>query len=534
MAPLRTLTFLGWSAALVIGLPADSMGLDIPSELRQALLQSTAGNENPLSERSGQLPVIHNGIDEDTYRIGMGDVFLVNIPSMPSTVYRANVNQNCDIDLADLGILPAGPKTLSEAKKMLATFVAGKLRRDSAVYISLLRGKQATVSVTGAIDNSGTYTLPGTQRVLDAMKAAHGQLPDLSVHDYRAVIVKKEARTDTLDLFQYLFAFDDNQNPYLYPGDHIILNRALRSVHLNGAVACPINGTVPLRRGETLEELLSLFPLHESADSSGIIVLSGATKAERVQTVVSLDMAGTVVLHDRDMIVVPSKRNYPTPRNAVVRGEVRAPGTVPIVEGVTTAAEVIEACGGVTEYGDLSRAVIIRHSKMVGKTLSEGAVSMGFPPSVATTVAAVRPEMAAAFQKMNVINDYALIRYSDNQDCVLVGEDHVVVPRTEHLVYVSGNVEAPGAYAYSPGKTFRGYVRDAGGFTSRAGRANSFVMSQFAGVVVMKTDRDVAPGDIIVVPDIEEHKFMRTMFLPILQAVATTIAAVVALISVSR
>ncbi|MBD3239422.1 MAG: hypothetical protein GF331_02465 [Chitinivibrionales bacterium] len=510
--------------------------LDVPEELRAKLLDLSSPDIGSSSEAPRGPSNIDNSIDEDNYFIGAGDVFRISVPEMPSIVYHAEVNQNCDVVVSDLGVLELGKRSLAEAKEALKEFVEPRIRRGGDVYVALSRGKNATVAVSGAVENPGTYSMSGMLRVLDAIrKANNGELPKQSDHDYRAVIVSNGDLSDTVDLFAYMYASADTANPYLYPGDHILLKETTQIVHLSGAVRVPFDGAVPLRRGETALELLSLMPLMASADSTRISVLTGRTQGERTRRMMTLQECRDYVLQDNDQIMVLPKKDYAEATYSHVRGEVLSPAAVPITEGVTTAREAIELCGGATSQADLSRAVVVRHSKMVARSLKEGPASLAQRLPGNFDLSVVRPEVGAAFHKMNLINDYAIVSLSDDSgECPLLSGDHVIVPPREHFVYVSGNVGAPGAYPYVEGESHRHYVKEAGGFTGKADRSNTFVLAQYAGAVVMKTNRDVQAGDIIVVPDAQETKFLRTLFLPVLQAVATTVAAVVALISVAQ
>jgi protein involved in polysaccharide export with SLBB domain len=524
------------TAALASSLLTPAAGAEIPAEIKARLLGMA-----PLETKTRQ-PVhtgtvrIDNSLDPDRYFIGMGDIFDISVVEMPSISYEAEVNQNCDIVVSELGILELGKRSLREAKTALQEFVEQKLRRRNTVYVSLVAGKTVNVAVAGAVENPGTYNLNGTLRVLDAIrKANNDELPDLNEHDYRSVECRSGDSVAYLDLYQYIFGGVDSANPYLYPGDHITLNTAVRTALVLGAVRFPLEPEVPIREGETVGELLSLFPLQESADSNSIVIVSGALERERNKRVVSLEQADTVPVRDMDVITVSSKADYARLSAATTRGEVLRPGSYPIRPGVTTAGELLELSGGPTDQANLDRAVIVRHSKMVSRTLKEGVTLSGVdePPDI--EVGIVRPEISASFQKLNLINDYLLIPLAGNRmDTKLLNEDHIIVPRTETHVYVSGNVRAPGAYPYVPGKGRRYYVRQAGGYTNKAARANAYAFAQHGPAVMIKPTRNIDEGDVLVIPDVEEHKFLRTLFLPILQAVATSIAAVVALITVAR
>jgi len=465
----------------------------------------------------------------------MGDIFDVSIIELPSARYRATVNQNCDIAVPELGVLKLGRCTLAHAKAELRGFIRSRLRKEGEVYVALAQGKTACVTVGGQVAKPGTYTLSGTLRLLDAIRAANNsEVPSLSEYDYRAVECRLGDSVASLDLLRAIFAGADTANPYLYPGMHIVLRRYIQRVFLFGAVRGPMIGLFPIREGETLAEFISLLTLDASADSNRIMVQSGQTETDKVTRTYTLAEAQGVVLSDLDGVTIVPKPDYPRVTLVSVRGEVLRSTTVPIHAAKTTVREAIDMCGGPTEWADMSRIAIVRYSKLLSRTLREGAQANSVQEIPKTVALTVRPEVGTSFERLNVLNDYIVIPLGDKGlETPVEAEDHIIVPRKDAFVYVSGSVRRPGAYLVAPGKGYRYYIEQAGGYSLRGSRENTYAMAQYGPAVQIKPPQEVVAGDILVVPDREENKFLRTLFLPILQAVATTVAAVVAIVSVS-
>ncbi len=502
---------------------AEATGLDLPKD-------------QVVAQPSATQPPVDNSINPDRYYVGTGDVFQVSIIEFPSVQYEAEVNQNCDVFISDVGILRLGKVTLREATKAIATFVAEKLRNKGEVYVALVAAKTATVLVTGEIASPGTHSLSGLLRVLDAITMANDNvLPSLNAYDFRNVEYANGDSVGSLDLFRFITRNDQESNPYVYPGDRITLRRATQRVTVFGAIKTSGDKGIPIRKNETLGDLLSLLTLDESADSSHVVVQKGRTTNARSTRIASADQWHDVVLEDGDIITVARKENYPELNYASVFGEVARPGTYPIVRDQTTVKEILDLAGGVTRQGTEKEMAVIRHRKSIPEVLRRDLNLSGAAAAGKLDIKSVRPEVAAGFAKMMSISDHTVIALREHGTNVTLEEDdEIFVPRREAFVFISGNVAKPGAYSFRQGKSHRYYVRRAGGYTSRASRTNVFVVAHYGSALQIKDTHAIAEGDIIVVPDSIQNKSFNVFLLPMLQAVATTIMAVVAIVNITN
>jgi protein involved in polysaccharide export with SLBB domain len=470
-----------------------------------------------------------NSIDPQNYFIGGGDVFLVSAVELPSVRYTGTVNENCDVYIPDLGIIKIGKTTLSQAKKTIADFVGSKLRKQVEVYVSLVKTKTAVVTVSGSVAAPGTYRLPGTFRLLDAVKMANKEeLPSLTEFDYREIECRNKDSLRNYDAFKFLFKNDLSQNPYVYPGDNIALACAKTRVFLLGSIKNPVTGMVPIKQDEPLAEFLSLFTFDASADSGHIIIQrsQGGTAGEN--SIYSLLRPEPFPLKDRDLVIVSEKENYPQVIVVSIKGEVRRPGVYPLVKDVTKAGDILDQAGGPTKPGNIDRAFVIRHKKILPEETRQKN-----PKSMMSGVMAensVRPEINSGFSHMNNSGDFSIIRLSDYKNGLLLeSDDEIVVPKHEYCVYVSGSVRHPGAYAFVGGKTRDYYIGQAGGYSSKADKTNVFIVTYYESMAQEKENGALEEGDVIVVPDSQQYKFLSMVFIPILSAIAITISTILAL-----
>ena len=397
-----------------------------------------------------------------------------------------------------------------------------KIKIKSDVYVSLIKAKEVTVNITGAIANPGTIKISGKMRLLDAIKQSNNNtLPSVNELNFRSVSVTSGDSTKVFDLLQFIFKGNTQQNPYVYPGDNVQINLATSRVFIGGALKNTTQGQIPIKEYEHAIDFISMFQLDASADSSKIIIKSGKDINTQTVTVFDKKAAAEIILHDNDIIMIPQKENYSQQLLVYVSGEVSAPGGYPILKNRSTLDDVIQMAGGLTALANKEKIVIIRRSKTLRKPNQ---------PGTSAEPSSVRPEITTAIVKASTTNDFSIIAPgSAHNEIYLERNDEVIVPKTERYIYISGNVENPGAYEYVKGKDWRYYIQKAGGFTPKADRRNTFIISSLNDVYQIKDFSRISEGDIIIIPDSQESKRFVTILLPVFQAIITTISVVLAI-----
>ena len=95
--------------------------------------------------------------------------------------------------------------------------------------------------------------------------------------------------------------------------------------------------------------------------------------------------------------------------------------------------------------------------------------------------------------------DQALANPGSTQDIELMDGDRLIVPRFNHTVRISGDVNAPNTVAYDEGKDYTYYIKQAGGFGDRAKKRNTYIIYQ-NGTMAMAKESKIEPGCEVVVP----------------------------------
>jgi polysaccharide export outer membrane protein len=489
-------------------------------------ISGSLNSSRPLLENAD------NSVDPNFYCVGGGDEFFISVIGNPAVHYYVAINQDGELYIPELGLKKLGKITLADAQKQIRSFIQEKLKKPNEIYVSLVRVKMVTITVNGAVSDVGTYTLPGSYRVLDALRVANNNtVPSLNECNFREVKCNNRDSTTTIDMFTYLLKYDISGNPYLYSGDDITLAYADKRVNLNASTKSMVTGWIPIKSGETLSDFLSFFTFDASADTSIIYLQKFIENNDRSIQAVSKNDDKSIPLCDREIITIPQKKNYSLTLLVEISGEVARPGIYPI-SSTTKAGDIIAMAGGGTPDGNMGRAVVLRRSKNTEKSGKKDKQNQVSGPDVEVKV---RPEMYAGLKKMASLEDYTIIELDKNtMATTLVSDDHIVVPRKDVFVYVSGDVKKPGAYAFAAGKPYSYYIDNAGGFTSKADRSNLFGVRNFENASQMTDLSEIHEGDIIVVPDSEQAKLLITVFLPIFQVVLTILSVGLAIFSLTK
>jgi protein involved in polysaccharide export with SLBB domain len=77
--------------------------------------------------------------------------------------------------------------------------------------------------------------------------------------------------------------------------------------------------------------------------------------------------------------------------------------------------------------------------------------------------------------------------------------DELVVPRFNHTVRISGDVNTPNTVAFEEGKSWKYYIEQGGGFGDRAKKKGTYIVYQ-NGTMAMAKKGKIEPGCEVIVP----------------------------------
>ena len=100
----------------------------------------------------------HSTVD---YRIGPGDLLVVNVMQAPELDSEARVNSQNSISLPLLGNVEVTGLTAVGAQKKIADLLSEKYMHDPHVVVSIAEYRSKRVAVIGSVEKPGTYELLG-------------------------------------------------------------------------------------------------------------------------------------------------------------------------------------------------------------------------------------------------------------------------------------------------------------------------------------------------------------------------------------
>lgn len=278
--------------------------------------------------------------------------------------------------------------------------------------------------------------------------------------------------TKSYDLFKAQRDGDLTQDPYLKPGDTVILKELQRSVTVTGRVRRP--GIYQLLPGETLSTLVETYAqgFAERADLDRLVVLRivEATVPSGQQFYMAYEANKEFNLINRDTVTIAGLEDL-----------------LPVVWfdgalGVDASGGSLESSAHIARTftpGERLSTAIQKVRAMVGpaSSLEEAYISRGG-------------------QKIPVDLSAYLYDKDFKNDHVLETNDVIVIPFRQLFVTVSGAVHVPGRYPYIPDRSWAYYVALAGGFDKDKNARDAIDILDRQGVSQGK-NRIIQPEDMI-------------------------------------
>ena len=130
--------------------------------------------------------------------------------------------------------------------------------------------------------------------------------------------------------------------------------------------------------------------------------------------------------------------------------------------------------------------------------------------------------------------DKALAAPGGREDIVLREGDRIIVPRYDATVKINGEVMYPNTVAYRKGKSASWYIDQAGGFTSKGKKSQTYIIYMNGTVAKAGHNAKPEPGCEIVVPSKPLNKTTLTETLSIATGIGSLAAIIATLASLLK
>lgn len=458
-----------------------------------------AASLDPSISRGPDAPVLLGPVDADTYLVGPGDRFSITVWGQGVASHSATVTPEGELVLPGIATVAVAGKSLANVKSDVRASL-DEHYRDVAVSVSLVGLRSMLVNVLGHVEKPGIYEGTALDPAGELIRRAGGLAEGASRRNI--MITRRNGDAQRVDLTRYCNAGDVSANPPILDGDLIFVPHATEFVYVFGAVAAP--GRYEFVEGETVGSLLELgggFVRGAAIDSVEIRRFVDDFVTETSLVDVSGRSAMSIGLTDGDQVYVREINEWRRVTSVEVRGEVARPGPYGMSEGEDRLSDIIRKAGGPTPEASLGNASLIRPS-LGGEVDLElerlGSMAVG-----------EMSEMEYAYFKTRlrdrtaVVVDFEKALSGDvSEDVPLLDGDIIVIPKAVATVDVIGQVLDPGEVEYVPGKRFRYYVEQAGGYSPYA-RANRVKVIRAGTGTRLPAGRAgrIDPGDVVWVPE---------------------------------
>ena len=201
-----------------------------------------------------------------------------------------------------------------------------------------------------------------------------------------------------------------------------------------------------------------------------------------------------------DIVQVRRSPTYQDPITVSIDGEVMFRGSYTMERKNMRLTDLVKAAGGIVEGADIRGTRLMRKMSDDERARVRSIIQMARQTASNDNDSIVLNKLALhTTYAVGIHLDEALANPGSTQDIELMDGDELVVPRFNHTVRISGDVNMPNTVAYEEGKGYKYYVEMAGGFGDRAKKKNAYIVYQ-NGTMAMAKKGKIEPGCEVIVP----------------------------------
>ena len=280
----------------------------------------------------------------------------------------------------------------------------------------------------------------------------------------------------------------------------------LRTLTITGEVIFP--GTYEFADRMTIEDLiLQAGGLTDRASTIKVDVsrrLRDPNAAEATMEIAktfsfSLADQTSFTLEPYDIVQVRRSPVFQDPIRVTVEGEIAFEGSYTMEQKNQRLSDVVKSAGGVVPGAYVRGARLVRRMTADEKARMQAVINMARQSADGKDSIALNKIAMSDTYTVGIHLDEALANPGSTQDIELMDGDRLIVPRFNHTVRISGDVNAPNTVAFEDGENYKYYIKQAGGFGDRAKKSQTYIVYQ-NGTMAMAKEGKIEPGCEVVVP----------------------------------
>lgn len=206
------------------------------------------------------------------------------------------------------------------------------------------------------------------------------------------------------------------------------------------------------------------------------------------------------MLEPFDIVQVRRSPTYQDPITVSIDGEVMFRGSYTMERKNMRLTDLVKAAGGIVEGADIRGARLMRKMNDDEKARIRSVIRMARQTSgdAGDSISLQKLALRTTYP-VGIHLDEALVNPGSTKDVELMDGDQLIVPRFNHTVRISGDVNTPNTVAFEEGKGYKYYIEQAGGFGDRAKKKGAYIVYQ-NGTMAMAKKGKIEPGCEVIVP----------------------------------
>ena len=377
----------------------------------------------------------------DNYLLGENDELTISIWGLAEHSEVVTVSESGYINSSIAGRIYVGSKNFKTVKSLVRNRMNSFFDlKKSQFDLKLNYSRVISVNIIGEVFNPGSYSIPATNTLFNALVAAGGPSQIGSV---RNIYLMRDGKTiDSLDVYKYLFDPSTSQDLFMQNNDYIYVPVASNVIDLKGEVNRPYSYEV--KSGDKLVDLIKYAGgFTKMAYKNGITVKRIFNNSIKTITV---DEVGTdnLDINNGDVITVNSIQGIPTDL-VYVNSSTGVSGEYQFTEGERVYDMLLKS-NSLSDDLFLESAYLVRTSKDFSKDY------------IVLDIEQIVLDPTSQFNIL--INEYDELFFLSNRDY-----------RDDFEVTISGAVRLPNTFSFGVGITLADILMMSGGLAQEASGA---------------------------------------------------------------
>ncbi len=205
------------------------------------------------------------------------------------------------------------------------------------------------------------------------------------------------------------------------------------------------------------------------------------------------------LLEPYDIVQVRRSPVFHAPIRVTVDGEIAFRGSYTMEKKNQRLSDVVKAAGGVLAGSDVRGARLVRRLSDDERARLQNVIRLARQSADGKDSISLDKIAQADDYPVGIHLDEALAHPGSTQDIELMDGDRLIIPRFNHTVRISGDVNAPNTVAFNEGKGYKYYIEQAGGYGNRAKKRRTYIVYQ-NGTIAKASKGKIEPGCEVVVP----------------------------------